>query len=354
MTAALGFARDTHEVRVVFGSGSLATLPAELERCGTQRVLLVSTPGRTMDIRATLGALGTRLAGVFDGARMHVPRDVLDQALVVVANIGPDSLLAYGGGSSIGLGKALALETGLSLGAIPTTYSGSEMTTVWGISSATEKRTGRDPRVGPRLVIYDPELTLGLATDVSATSGMNAIAHGVEALYAPDAGPMSSRFAQEGLRRLAASLPAIMTSPRDPAARAEALTGAHFAGRALDLTTTGLHHKLAHILGGSFGLPHAATHAALLPWVAAWNAPAATDAMAAIATALGTEDGAAGLLMLARRLGTPTLSDLGFTAEMIPRAAALATAGSYPNPRPVDEAGVRSILACALEGRAPT
>jgi maleylacetate reductase len=347
----LRFAYGTHAVRVVFGAGSLATLPLELERWGKRRVMLLSTPGRAAGI---VPALGGRHAGTFDDAMMHVPREVVAAARAAVRNAGPDALLAFGGGSAIGLGKALALETDLPLAAIPTTCSGSETTSIWGISDGTAKRTGRDPRVAPRLVVYDPALTTDVPPGVFAASGMNAVAHCVEALYAPDAGPVSTMFALDGLRRLAEHLPMIMSAPRDAGARAGALAGAHLAGRALDQTSMGLQHTLAHILGGSFGLPHAETHAALLPWVTAFNAPAAPEAMGLIAAALDAADAESGLARLARDLGASTLAGLGFTEAMIPRAAALAAAGSYPNPRPVDEAGVRSILACALADQAGT
>ncbi len=350
-TPSLRFAYVTHEVRVVFGAGSLATLPAELERSGMRSVALITTPGRASDRDRVVALLGERLAGFFAGAQPQVPREVVREAQAALVHARPDALLALGGGSAIGLGKALALETGLPLAAIPTTYSGSEMTAIWGISDGKEKRTGRDPRVAPRLVIYDPVHTFDLPVAVSAASGMNAIAHCVEAAYAPEAGPVSSLLAWDGIRRLADSLPIIMESPRDHDARAEALAGAHLAGRALDMTAMGLHHKLAHILGGSFGLPHAGTHAALLPCVMAYNAPAAPEAMARIAAALRSDDAVTGIADLTRTLKTPTLAELGFTRDMIPRAATLAAAGAYPNPRPVDEAGVRSILECAMAGR---
>lgn len=345
------FSYGSHKVRVVFGAGALATLPAELGRSGMRRVLLLTTPGRAAEREAIIALLEGQLAERFEGARTHVPQDVVRDARAVVARARPDALLALGGGSAIGLGKALAMETGLPLAAIPTTYSGSEMTSIWGISDVNEKRTGRDPRAAPQLVLYDPELTYSLPGRVSASSGMNAIAHCVEAAYAHDGGPVSSLLATDGIRRLAKALPAIMAAPRDPGARASALAGAHLAGCALDMTSMGLHHKLAHTLGGSFGLPHAETHAALLPWVMAYNAPAAGVAMASIAAALGAEDAVSGMIALARTLGTPTLADLGFTREMIPRAATLACGSSYPNPRTVDERGVRSILEHALAGQ---
>ncbi len=346
----LAFAYVRHPVRVVFGAGVVATLASELERLGAERVLLLSTPGRAGEREAVASALGGRLAGRFDAARTHVPDEIVRDAMVLVGSAKPGALLTLGGGSAIGLGKALAVETGLPLAAIPTTYSGSEMTSIWGVTGVETKRTGRDPRAAPRLVLYDPELTYGLLPGVSAASGMNAIAHCVEAAYAHDGGPVSRLLAMDGIRRFARALRAIMASPRDPDARAEALAGAHLAGCALEMTSMGLHHKLAHTLGGSFGLPHADTHAALLPWVMEYNAPAAREAMAGIAAALGSDDAVAGMIALARTLRTPSLADLGFTAEMIPRAAALACATSYPNPRTVDEPGVRWTLERALAG----
>jgi len=343
----LRFTHDQAAIRVVFGAGALATLPAELERAGMHRVLLLTTPGRAAE-QPTWSA---RFAGRFAGARTHVPREVVAEARTLLDHTRPDALLAFGGGSAIGLGKALALETALPLAAIATTYAGSEMTSIYGISDGDEKRTGRDPRVAPRLVLYDPELAYALPPDVSATSGMNAIAHGVEALYAHDASPVSTLAAAEGFRRLARALPVIMERPGDPAARADALTGAHLAGCALDLTSMGLHHKLAHTLGGSFGLPHAETHAALLPWVMAYNADAASEAMARIATALGKTDAVAGMRALTASLRCPTLADLGFTSAQVPRAAELACRSRYPNPHEVDEPGVRWVLEHALSGR---
>jgi maleylacetate reductase len=345
------FAYRMHAARVVFAAGALARLPEELGNSGMRHVLLLTTPARAADHGALRALLARQLAGHFDGARMHVPEEAARRARAVVDRERPDSLLAVGGGSAIGLGKALALATGLPLAAIPTTYSGSEMTSIWGTSDGDEKRTGRDPRAAPRLVLYDPELTHALPERVSMSSGMNAIAHCVEATYAHDGGPVSTLLALDGIRRLARALPAIMAAPREPGARAEALTGAHLAGCALELTTMGLQHRLAHTLGGSFGLPHAETHAALLPCVMAYNAPAAGAAMAGIAAALGSEDAVGAIRALARTLGTPTLAELGFSRELIPRAAGLACGSGYPNPRPVDEPGVRSILECALAGQ---
>ena len=241
--------------RVVFGAGALARLPEELERLGARRALVLSTPGRADDAGRLAASLGARAAGVYDKAAMHVPLPVAEDARRVARELGADCCIALGGGSTVGLAKAIALTSSLPVVAVPTTYSGSEMTTVYGLTEGGLKRTARDARVLPRTVIYDPELTLGLPPAVSAASGMNAIAHCVEALYARDANPITSLMAEEGIRALAAALPRIMKNQNDLDARSDALYGAWLAGVALGSTGVALHHKLCHTLGGSFNLP---------------------------------------------------------------------------------------------------
>jgi maleylacetate reductase len=265
-----------------------------------------------------------------------------------------DCVVSIGGGSAVGLGKALARETALPLIAVPTTYSGSEMTDIWGITDGDRKITGRDSHVAPRLVVYDPLLTHGLPANVTAPSGMNAIAHAVEALYSSSANPAASLLAADGIRRLGAALPRLVDDPGDGYARQEAFIGAHFCGRALHMTSMGLHHKLCHALGGTLNLPHALTHAVVLPHVTAYNATAAADAMAVVASSLGASHAAQGLWRLNRRLNiTQTLSDLGMSEGDVDRVVDEVTATSYPNPAPVTADGVRTILARALEGDAP-
>lgn len=342
------FSYDTHDVRVVFGAGSLATIVEELHRFAWHRVMLLTTPGRMEDREDLLTLLGARLAGEYNGARLHVPLEVVAEARAALDHFSPDSLLAFGGGSAIGLGKALAYETKLPLAVVATTYSGSEMTAVWGNSDGRMKRTFKNAEVAPRLVIYDPELTYGLSPAVSAASGMNAIAHCVEAEYAPEAGPVTSFFALDGLKRLATNLPIVVKSPDDAKARSDALFGAHLAGRALDMTSMGLEHKLAHVMGGRFGLNHAEAHAALVPWVTKWNAEGAPEAMARMAAALGVQDAAQALVDLSKQLGIRSLGALGFTTDGIPQAAELILAMKFPNPRKVDAEGVRWILERAL------
>jgi maleylacetate reductase len=220
-------------------------------------------------------------------ARMHVPIEIADRARGRARELGADALVAVGGGSAIGLGKAIALEHGLPVIAIPTTYAGSEMTPVWGLTQGGQKRTGRDPRVLPTSVIYDAELTLTLPVGMSVTSGMNAIAHAVEALYAPDATPIISLMAEDGVRALTGALPTLVTSARDLEARSAAQYRAWLCGACLGATTMSLHHKLCHSLGGTLDLPHAPTHTVVLPHALAYNQPAAPEAVAALSRALG-------------------------------------------------------------------
>ena len=349
------FAYDLRRVRVVFGEGAVSKLGEEIDelRHG-QRVMIVSTPGRAHQVTLARDALGGRFVGTFDGAAIHVPRDVVSHAVDRVREWQPDIVVSVGGGSAVGVAKAVTMEAPLLHVAVPTTYAGSEMTDIWGITDGDRKQTGRDARVAPRLVVYDPLLTASMPAAVTATSGMNAIAHDVEALYSVSANPAASLLAEESIRLLAESLPAAVTAPEDRAARASALRGAHFAGRALDMTTMALHHKLCHVLGGSFGLPHALTHAVVLPHATAYNAPAAPEAMTAVSRALGTKNAAAGLFELNHRIGiTHTLRDAGLAEPDLDRAASLAVQHPYANPRPVTEEGVRGLLDDAYHGRVP-
>ncbi len=342
------FTSEWARVRVVFGAGAVSRLSAEVDALAITRILLVTTAGRVKSLASIRTGLGNRLAGVCGQAELHVPIARVRAAVAEADRVRADALVAIGGGSAIGLAKAAALERALPIVAVPTTYSGSEMTSIWGVTDGETKRTGRSAAAAPRLVIYDPELTLRLPTPVSAASGMNAIAHAVEATYAAGAGPIATSAAEEALRLLADALPAIVDRPDDPGARALALRGAHAAGVALELAAMGLHHKMCHVLGGTFGLPHAPTHAVLLPHVAAFNAPAAPESMARVARALGVDDASAGLHALNRRLGLlATLGSLGFRAGDIERAAGLVTSAAYANPRPVTSDDVQAILRAA-------
>lgn len=285
---------------------------------------------------------------------MHVPREVVSEALAVVSRINADCCVAIGGGSTTGLAKAIALSSQLPIVCIPTTYAGSEMTPIWGITENNLKSTGRDLRVLPKTVIYDPELTLTMPVMMSVTSGMNAIAHCVEALYSKDANPVVSKMAEEGIRAMAHALPGVVRSGNDIQSRSEALSGAWLAGISLGAVGMALHHKLCHTLGGTFQLPHAETHTVILPHAIAYNSAAAPEAMAITARALGAPSAAPGLFDLATSLGAPTsLEALGMKEADLPQAAALATQSPYPNPAPLTYDGILTLLRNAFHGIRP-
>jgi maleylacetate reductase len=305
--------------------------------------------------------LGARRAAIFDGAIMHVPLQQARLAREQSALHGADCTLAIGGGSTIGLAKAIALEPGLPIVAVPTTYVGSEMTPIYGLTDAGLKRTGRDARVLPRTILYDPELSKGLPAAISITSGINAIAHAAEGLYAADRNPVSQWMAREGIAAFGRALP-VIAAGLDPAdaslqeARSDALYGAWLCGAVLGSATVGLHHKLCHTLGGTFNLPHAEVHTVVLPHALAYNAPAAAQAMSAIAQALDARHGNGPLAVfeLAAKLGAPTsLRELGLSRGDLDHACELALRDQYPNPRPLERQDIRRLLEDAFEGRPP-
>ncbi len=349
----LSFAYEALPARVIFRAGALEDLPHELARLGS-RALVLATPEQRPLAEQAAGLLGSRAAGVFAEARAHVPIETARAASAEVRRLSADCCVAVGGGSTTGLAKALALELELPILAVPTTYAGSEMTPIWGITEDGLKRTGRNPRVLPRTVLYDPLLTLSLAPALSGTSGINALAHCVEGLYSEAANPLTSLMAEEGIRALSGSLPRIVRAPQSLEARSEALYGAWLGGAVLGAVGMALHHKLCHVLGGTFDLPHAETHAIILPHAVAYNAAAAPQALRRIASALGVEDPAQGLLELARAVGAPTaLKDIGMSRSALERAVELATASPYFNPAPIRADGLRRLLENALEGRRP-
>lgn len=343
--------------RVVFEDGALAKLSGEIDRLGARRALILSTPDQVQLANRVTDILGERAAGVCAQAVMHVPVEVARAACEMARAFDADCCVAIGGGSTIGLGKAIALESSLPIIAVPTTYAGSEMTPIFGLTEGRLKRTGRDARVLPRTVLYDPSLTLSLPADVSAASGINAMAHAVEALYAEDANPIVSLMAEESIRALGESLPAVVQAPGDTEMRSRALYGAWLAGTCLGAVGMALHHKLCHTLGGTFNLPHAQTHAAMLPHTAHYNHRAAPVALQKVARALGGNEAAdAGPLLfeLNRRLGIPlALAEIGLPESGLDEAAELACQNPYANPRPVERGAIRQLLQDAWEGRAP-
>ena len=348
------FVYSANPSRIVFGADSIDQLPAEIERLGAQRALVLCTPNQREQAQAIADRLGGRVAWIFDEAAMHVPIETARKARALASELKADCALAVGGGSTVGLGKAIALESGLPIIAVPTTYAGSEATPIYGITEQGLKKTGRDARVLPRVVIYDPKLTLSLPLELSVTSAINAMAHAAEGLYAHDGNPVISLMAEEGIRACAASLQPLRENPRDLPARSQALYGAWLCGTVLGAVSMGLHHKLCHTLGGTFDLPHAQVHTVVLPHALAYNAGTAPQAMARIARALGVADAAMGFFELARAHGAAvSLNAIGMPADGLEQAARLAVSNQYPNPRPLEETALRALLDRAWEGAPP-
>jgi maleylacetate reductase len=348
------FVYQSAPMRVVFGAGTLRQLPDELSRLGVVSALVLATPRQNDLVAGIREMIGDRFAGVFTGAVMHTPVEVTERAMETVREVRADCLVAIGGGSTTGLGKAIALRTDLPQIVLPTSYAGSEMTPVVGQTSGGVKTTQSSPKILPEIVIYDVDLTMTMPPKLSATSGINAIAHAVEALYARDRNPVISLMAQEGIRTLAHALPRICVEPDDRAARTDALYGAWLSGICLGAVGMALHHKLCHTLGGSFNLPHAETHTVILPHALAYNAPATPDAMTRIAAALGVPDPALGLHDLARKLAAPaSLRAIGMPESGIDQAADLAVKNPYWNPRTIERDAIRELIARAWRGDAP-
>lgn len=348
------FVYEGRPQRVIFGPGRLAEAPQVVRALGASRALVLSTPEQKETGARVAGVLGDLKVGFFPGAAMHTPVEVTERALAIFEEHDADCVVSVGGGSTTGLGKAIALRTDAPQLVIPTTYAGSEVTNLLGETVGGEKKTQRSPKILPEAVIYDVELTLSLPTKLSATSGMNAMAHAVEALYAKDRNPITSMMAEEGIRAFASSLPKIVKNPGDIDARTNAQYGAWLCGMCLASTTTALHHKLCHVLGGTFDLPHAETHAIVLPHATAYNTPAAPEAMQRIARALGVEDAAIGLYDLARSLKIPLgLKEIGMPADGIERVVEMAMKDPYWNPRPLEKVEIRALLLRACTGQSP-
>jgi maleylacetate reductase len=355
------FTYDQLPARVVFGAGRLAELGAEVERLGGQRVMLISDWAAEAPAALVTAQLGARLALAWDEVAQHVPVELAERARRAATEAKIDCVVCIGGGSSTGLAKAIALSHGVPIAAVPTTYAGSEQTTVYGLTGGRRKETGKNPIVQPRTVVYDPELTVGLPPNVTGPSAFNALAHSVESLYAPGHNPITSVLALEGVTAIHDSLPKVMASPGDVEARGTLLYGAYLSGVALGTTSAALHHKICHVLGGRFNLVHADAHSVVLPHAVAFNAPALPVEMARLAAALGAPGGdpAGALWDLAVASNVPTrLADLMGHDGLLKRedlagAARAAAEEITVNPRPVTEADLLGLLEHAYEGVRP-
>lgn len=347
----ISFDHTTLGQRVIFGAGTAAASTVTAVRdLGAARPLLIGGDHAA----DTVAQIATELSvvGRIREVVQHVPADRARAAVGLAEEVGADSVITIGGGSSTGLGKIVARDTGLPIVAVPTTFSGSEATDIWGLTEDGRKTTGTDPRVLPRVVVYDARLSEGLPPDLAIHSGLNALAHAVDSLWAPRANPINRAMASEGMRALVPGLRGLRADPTDLGAREQVLYGTYLAAVALTSAGAGMHHKICHVLGGTFDLPHAPTHAVVLPYVAAYNTAADPDSTARIAKALGTAGAASGLWDLARELGAPdSLAEIGLAEESVALAAELATeAIPASNPQQVSLGSVTTLLTAALHG----
>ncbi len=357
----LPFVATTLASRVVFGAGKLSSIGNEVEALGRSRVFLIADGAASGFADDVSALLGPKVAMRWNEVMQHVPVELAARARAAVGECAADGVVCIGGGSSTGLAKAIALSHRLPVIAIPTTYAGSEMTSIYGLTGGAHKQTGKDPIVVPRTVIYDPELTLGLPAAVTGPSGFNALAHCVEALYGPGNNPVTSVLALEGIRAIGASLQRCIESPADVDARGELLYGAHLAGIALGQTGTALHHKACHVLGGMFNLVHGDMNSVVLPHALAFNAPAIPNIVAKIASALNVPTGtsaAQGFYDLVVACGAPaSLAAIGMPetgiVEAAPHVVADTMANATANPRPIDVAQAEVFLRSAFVGSRP-
>jgi len=348
------FVANSAAVRVRFGPGARHDLGAEIDRIGANRALVLSTPQQAETALAFAETLAGRAAGVFSRAAMHTPVDISEEAVSHAREIDADVVVAVGGGSTTGLGKAIAYRTDLPQIVVPTTYAGSEATPILGQTEGGRKTTLADPKVQPEIILYDAELVATLPVGMTVTSALNAIAHAVEALYAQDRNPLSSALAVEGMQAFAEALPKVVANPADLDARGETLYGAWLCGTVLGQVGMALHHKLCHTLGGSFDLPHAETHAIVLPHAIAYNETAVPELLAPVGATFGGGPAGAALHRFAAEMGAPlALKDIGLAEADLDRAAEIATQNAYWNPASIDRDGIRHLLDAAFHGRAP-
>ena len=350
----LTFQHTTLGQRVLFGSGKATEhLVGEVERLNSRNVMVIASARERPEAEKVTSGISTAL--LYDDVAAHVPMEKAEKARKAATDNDIDLLVCVGGGSTTGMAKAIAMTTGVPIIAVPTTYAGSEATNVWGLTEASRKTTGVDDRVLPVTVVYDAELTLSLPADLSIASGLNALAHCIDSMWAPRADPINQALAGEGIRALNGGLPVIRSNPDDVGGRELALYGAYLSAVAFASAGSGMHHKICHVLGGRWNMPHAQTHATVLPYVLAFNVPAADAAAQRIAAAFGADTATAGLSALRETLDAPhALRDFGLAEDNIPEAVRLILPViPESNPRPVTEENLTALLTAAYAGTAP-
>jgi len=348
------FGVDLQAAHVRFGAGARDLLAEECDRLGANRILFVCTPSGEARYRAVADALGARHVATFAEAAPHAPEPVVERCRALWRSVGADGVVTVGGGSTIALGKIMTAEEGAKFVCLPTTYSGSEMTDIYGRKIGNEKRTQRSPACRAHSVLYDPELTLALPRHETITTGMNSVAHAVEALYPQTPNPVAFALAREALRAHRDGLPGAVANPTDVEARSRALYAGFLGGLLIGMTGIALHHRLCHVLGGLFDLPHGETNSVVLAHVVAYNAPAAPEAARVIAEVFGDSDPARAIDAFARRIGAPTsLREIGMPEDGIDAVVGETLKRGGWNPRPPEAAGLRKLVRDAWTGISP-
>jgi len=349
------FTATSAAVRVRFGAGVRHRVGEEMDTLGLSRALILTTPQQAATGSEFAEQLGAKAVGVYSNATMHTPVSISEEAAAQAIALKADCVVAVGGGSTTGLGKAIALRTDLTQIVVPTTYAGSEATGILGQTEGGRKTTITTPKVQPEVILYDPELVTSLPVGMTVTSALNAMAHAAEGLYAQNRSPLSTLMALEGLRAFRDALPRVLDNPADLRGRGETLYGAWLCGTVLGTVGMALHHKLCHTLGGSFDLPHAETHSVILPHAIAYNEGAAADVLAPVAEIFGGKTPGQALHAFAVAMKAPlALRDLGLGQGDLDRAAEIATQNPYWNPRPIEKDAIRRLLQAAWAGEAPS
>lgn len=337
----------------MFGAGRATQVNARLRELGLSSALVVTTESGQRRYAPVIEAMGETVKARFTGAQPHCPIDVAKAALNAYLSAKCDCVVSIGGGSTIGLGKYISVEAGAPHIALPTTLSGSEMTPLFGVLVDGEKRSRREPRALANTVVVDPVLAQSLPMRETATTGMNALAHCIEALYVPKSNPLTSQLALTGIDMLYRALTKLAVEPTDLEARTQAAYGATIGGLMVNSVGIGMHHRICHILGGRFEVPHGESNCVVLPHVLAYNASAVPEACAMMESMMGANPAVA-LQRLVRDLGAPVaLSELGVPAERIAAIASEAFHHIDHNPLPVDETAVLKLLQASWAGEEP-
>jgi maleylacetate reductase len=346
------FTYQSDPIRIVFGAGAVAALRDEADLHKISRLVVLCSPSRADVARRVTASVAERCAALCDASAPNMPREAFDRVVADIERHRADGFVVIGGGSPIGLAKAAAVATKLPYIAIVTTYSGSEMAPRWRIGIADKQESGDSRTALPATAIYDPELALDLPVRMTAASGMNAMAHAVESLYGPDTNPVVQAMAEEAVRRIGSSLPRVVQSPRDLAARTDLAYGAWLAANFR--AEVGLEHAIAQRVRQWFDLDHAHTHAVATPYAVGFNAVAAPEAMTRIKRALGVPDAARGLYDLNARIGLPTgLKGLGLREDDIAKAVEVVAKVKIDHPRAVTKSDLAEVIRQAYFGEPP-